>query len=59
VRDLRLRLDFEPEETIWTESSYKFTRRRVRAELQAAGLRLEAWLSDPEGRFALALARSR
>jgi L-histidine N-alpha-methyltransferase len=52
--DLTLRL--EPSETIWTESSYKFTRVSARSMLSAAGLRLEEWYTDREQRFALALA---
>ena len=56
VRALNLRLLLEAGEAIWTESSYKFTRARAASMLAAAGLDLERWLTDYEGRFALALA---
>ena len=45
-----------PEESIWTESSYKFTRATVAAMLADAGLPLRRWYTDAAGRFALALA---
>ena len=56
VRSLGLTVRLEPSESIWTESSYKFTRPSVRAMLAAAGLRLDAWHTDAQRRFALALA---
>jgi L-histidine N-alpha-methyltransferase len=40
-----------------TEISCKFTRASLEARLEGAGLRLDAWLSDPERLFALALLR--
>jgi L-histidine Nalpha-methyltransferase len=52
--DLTVRL--EPSESIWTESSYKFTRASTWAMLKAAGLRLDAWHTDEAQRFALAVA---
>jgi L-histidine N-alpha-methyltransferase len=54
---LDLTLDFEKGEDIWTESSYKFTRESTEAMLGEAGLTLEEWYTDQEGRFGLALAR--
>ncbi len=54
LRDLGLTLELSPDETIWTESSYKFTPPAAEAMLAAAGLGLERWYSD--GEFALALA---
>jgi len=54
VRSLDLTVRLEPTESIWTESSYKFTRASARAMLEATGLRLDAWHTD--GRFALAVA---
>jgi L-histidine N-alpha-methyltransferase len=57
LRRLGLVLDFPAGEGIWTESSYKFTRESTAAMLAAAGLRLEAWYTDPGHRFGLALAR--
>jgi L-histidine N-alpha-methyltransferase len=59
VRDLGLTVDLEAGETIWTESSYKFTRASVRAMLTAAGLRLDGWHTDAGQRFALAVAARR
>ncbi len=46
-----------PDETIWTESSYKFTREGVGEMLSAAGLPLVDWQTDTDGMFAMALAR--
>jgi L-histidine N-alpha-methyltransferase len=54
VRDLDMTVRFEAGETIWTESSYKFTRASVEAMLGAAGLRLVRW--DTDDAFGLALA---
>jgi L-histidine N-alpha-methyltransferase len=56
VRALDLTLRLEPSETIWTESSHKFTRAGAEAMLEAAGLRLDGWHTDLGQRFALALA---
>ncbi|HEX6210028.1 MAG TPA: L-histidine N(alpha)-methyltransferase [Methylomirabilota bacterium] len=56
VRSLDLTVRLEPPETIWTESSYKFTRASVDAMLRAAGLKLDAWHTDADERFALAVA---
>jgi uncharacterized SAM-dependent methyltransferase len=54
VRDLDMTVLFEAGETIWTESSYKFTRASVEAMLAAAGLGLVRW--DTDDAFGLALA---
>jgi L-histidine N-alpha-methyltransferase len=59
VRNLGLTVDLEPGETIWTESSYKFTRASARAMLTEAGLRLDGWHTDGGERFALAVAARR
>jgi L-histidine Nalpha-methyltransferase len=59
IPTIGLRIQLEPEETIWTESSYKFTRASVTGMLTEAGLRLETWHTDREQRFALALAAPR
>ena len=59
VRSLDLTVHLEPSETIWTESSYKFTRASTRAMLEAAGLRLDAWHTDAQSRFALVLVAPR
>ncbi len=53
---LDLKVDFAAGEEIRTEISAKFRESRVRAELEAAGLRLSHWWTDEEGRFALSLA---
>ena len=44
----------EPGETIWTESSYKFTRGESQRMLEEARMRLDAWHTD--SLFGLALA---
>ena len=56
LRDLELSIGVSPNETIWTESSYKFTRDSVLAMLEGAGLKLERWHTDAASMFALALA---
>ena len=59
VRALDLTVQLEASETIWTESSYKFTRASTCAMLESAGLELDAWHTDAPARFALALAAPR
>ena len=56
LRDLALVIRFEHGETIWTESSYKFTRRSTEETLLGGGLKLLNWYPDPNPGFALALA---
>jgi L-histidine N-alpha-methyltransferase len=56
VGALDLTLPFAAGDGIWTESSYKFTRPGIDAMLADAGLELERWLTDPEGRFAMVVA---
>lgn len=53
---LALEISFVPGEDIRTKISAKFTRARLRNDFAAAGLLLESWHTDPEERFALALA---
>ena len=53
---LDLTVRFRAGEELHTEISCKFTRPGIVAELAAAGLRLERWDTDPQGRFGLALA---
>ncbi|MGI8624232.1 MAG: L-histidine N(alpha)-methyltransferase [Solirubrobacteraceae bacterium] len=48
---------FERGEEMRTELSTKFTRERLEADYDAAGLRLGGWYTDPDERFALSLAR--
>ena len=57
LRGLDLVLDFEAGESIWTESSYKYTRPGVAAMLEDVGLVTEGWFSDDARRFGLVLAR--
>jgi L-histidine N-alpha-methyltransferase len=57
VSALDLTVPFAAGDAIWTESSYKFTRDGVDAMLGEAGLAQERWLTDPEGRFAMVVAR--
>ena len=59
VAGLELTITLEAGETIWTESSYKFTRESVQAMLGSAGMHLEHWYVHPNSaeRFGLALAR--
>lgn len=56
LRRLGVTIEIEAGESIWTESSYKFTRASTVAMLEPAGLRLESWHVDDRERFALALA---
>lgn len=44
-------------ETIWTESSYKFTKDGFAETLREAGFGSVRWFTDPEDMFALVLAR--
>ena len=57
VADVGLRVEFAAGEELRTEISAKFTRARVEADLQAAGLGLDRWYTDSDGLFALSLAR--
>jgi L-histidine Nalpha-methyltransferase len=56
VAALDLVVDFSAGEELRTEISAKFHRARVEAELASAGLRLDQWMTDPAGDFALTLA---
>jgi L-histidine N-alpha-methyltransferase len=57
IPDLGIRVDFEDQEEMRTEVSAKFRRDRLERELQAAGLELTRWWTDPAGEFALSLSR--
>jgi L-histidine N-alpha-methyltransferase len=57
IAKLDLTVPFAAGEEIRTEISAKFTHRRVQRDLAAAGLELCDWLTDPDERFALSLAR--
>lgn len=56
VRSLDLTAEFVAGEEMRTEISAKFRRAKVEAELASVGLRLERWMTDPDGDFALSLA---
>ena len=55
IRALDLAVTFHEGEEIHTEVSCKFTRDGVEEEFAATGMRLDEWLTDSAGRFALAL----
>jgi L-histidine Nalpha-methyltransferase len=57
VGALALEVEFATGEEMRTEVSAKFTREQVLGELRAAGLHLAHWWTDPDGDFALLLAR--
>jgi L-histidine Nalpha-methyltransferase len=59
VNALELPVHFNAGEELRTEISAKFTRARLEGDLDAAGLELARWLTDPEGLFALTLSRPR
>ncbi len=57
ISELDLRVEFAAGEELRTEISAKFTPERVAADLEAAGLELEAWFTDPQALFGISLAR--
>jgi L-histidine Nalpha-methyltransferase len=57
VRALALSVPFAAGEEMRTEVSAKFTREQVTEELANAGMQLARWWTDPDGDFALVLAR--
>ncbi|HET9383319.1 MAG TPA: L-histidine N(alpha)-methyltransferase [Streptomyces sp.] len=59
VPALDLAVGFAAGEDLRTEVSAKFRRESVRAGLDAAGLDLARWWTDPAGRFALSLSGPR
>ncbi|WP_144126477.1 L-histidine N(alpha)-methyltransferase [Catellatospora sichuanensis] len=58
VPALDLEVDFKAGEELRTEVSAKFDRVRVEAELTRAGFQAARWWTDPQGRFAVTLARA-
>jgi L-histidine N-alpha-methyltransferase len=56
---LELDIVLQAGEEIRTEISAKFRREGLEGELGRAGFDLDSWWTDPEGRFALSLARAR
>jgi L-histidine N-alpha-methyltransferase len=59
IGQLDLRVDFAAGEEMRTEISAKFRRAGLERELDAAGLALEEWWTDPARDFSLLLARPR
>lgn len=57
LTELDLEITFARGEEMRTELSAKFTRERLEADLDAAGLELGEWMTDPDGLFALSLSR--
>jgi L-histidine N-alpha-methyltransferase len=57
ISDLDLRVAFAAGEELRTEISAKFTRERITGDLEAAGLELERWLTDPGDLFAVSVSR--
>jgi L-histidine N-alpha-methyltransferase len=57
IAALGLRVEFAAGEELRTEISSKFTRARVEADFEAAGLGLECWYTDHDRLFAVSLAR--
>jgi len=58
IRDLDMQVHFARNEEMRTEISTKFTRERLEASYADAGLELVEWWTDPDGLFALSLART-
>jgi len=59
LSELGLDIVVQAGEEILTEISAKFRRDGVASELAASGFELDSWWTDPQGRFALSLARAR
>jgi L-histidine N-alpha-methyltransferase len=57
VHELDLSVHFDAGEELRTEISAKFTPARLESDLDAAGLELVRWLTDPDEQFALTLSR--
>jgi L-histidine N-alpha-methyltransferase len=59
VRALELPVHFDAGEEMRTEISAKFTPHRLEGDLDAAGLEIVRWFTDPDDLFALTLSRPR
>ena len=57
INGLSAKFDFAAGEELLTETSAKFTRRRVSDDLASAGMEVCGWFEDSESRFALAVAK--
>lgn len=56
IADLDMKVEIAKDESIWMESSHKFTQETASAMLREADMSLEAWYTDPLRYFGLALA---
>jgi L-histidine Nalpha-methyltransferase len=56
LKSIDLQVVVDPDETIWTESSHKFTRATASEMLAAAGLELREWYAAPGDMFGLSLS---
>jgi len=59
IHDLDLSIHCDPDETIFTEISCKYTETSAREALELAGLELAGWYTDPKALFGMALAKRR
>ena len=57
--DLDMAVEFAAGEEMRTEISAKFTRERLHAVYEEAGLEMSGWFTDADGDYALSLARPR
>jgi uncharacterized SAM-dependent methyltransferase len=53
IPEARLDIEFQPGESIWTESSYKYESDQIRQFAEAAGFGASTQWIDREARFAL------
>ncbi len=58
IRELDLTVEFAAGEELRTEVSAKFRREGLQCELRHSGFALRHWWTDPEGLFAVSLARA-
>ncbi|MFW6193680.1 MAG: L-histidine N(alpha)-methyltransferase [Gemmatimonadota bacterium] len=58
IAELGMEVELDEGESIRTELSHKYTRGSAGEILETAGLTLDRWDTDAEGRFALGLART-
>ena len=55
IHDLDMTVEIAKGESIWTESSHKFTQETVMRMIQGAGMDLHSWYTDPLHYYGLAL----
>ena len=56
IADLDMTVEIAKDESIWTESSHKFTQETATSMLKESGMTLDTWYTDPLRHFGLALA---